>query len=148
MSDKENEPENEESNELTMEETTSLGAIQIKHTVIENIVRLATEDVDGVVGIPGSLGKAVGGWLKGQQHASGGIGVEEDPNGNYLITVRIILTFGVNLADTAKEVQESIRGQVLQMTNKHVAKVDVFIEDVKMPEPEPVEPETAWDDKD
>ena len=51
-----------------------------------------------------------------------------------MIVIQVILSFGVELAKTAWEIQKEVRDHVQKMTNKQVAKVDVVIEEVKMPD--------------
>ena len=70
-----------------------------------------------------------------KKDSGAGIQVGEDEDANYVIAIRVILSFGIELAKTAYEVQTSVRDQIEKMTNKRVAKVDVIIDGVKMPEP-------------
>ena len=113
-------------------EESSLGVIKISHGVVARIVKLATLDVPGVVSVA-SGGFELAGIFTKKEH-SGGISVEEDEGDGYHISVHVILSFGIELAKTADQIQQAVREQVHRMTNKNVTRVDVFIDDVKMPE--------------
>ncbi len=114
------------------EESSSMGEIKINHTVIASIVRLATLEVSGVVMVAGGRMEELTGMFT-KKDSGIGIRVEENEMGDYHIVIRVILSFGIELARTAYEIQTTVRDQVNKMTNKQVAKVDVIIDGVKMP---------------
>lgn len=118
---------------MISEEAASIGEITINNSVIVKIVSIAASEVKGVVSVGG--GGFVDKMLSGKA-AIGGIRIQEDEHGNYNVTLPVILEFGLELANVAYEIQNAIREQVIKMTNKKVAKVDVIIEDVKMPSKE------------
>ena len=114
---------------------SELGVIRINNEVIANIVRLAAQDVEGVYAVGGrGLRDEIAGIFT-KKEGGAGIQVEEDENGDYRIGVKVILTYGIQLAKCAQDVQAAVRDQVMNMTNKRVSKIDVYIEDVKMPDP-------------
>ena len=130
-------PETPELSEIPTihEESTSLGDIKINHTVIASIVKLAAKAVPGVVAVGGGFVDHVTGMFS-KKDAGAGIRVEEDENSNYLIVIRVVMSFGVNLAKTADEIQTAVQEQILKMTNKQASKIDVIIDEVKMPDSE------------
>jgi len=71
-----------------------------------------------------------------KRESSGGITVAENAQKNYVISVKVILRFGVELAKVGEEIQIAVREQVSKMTNKKVARIDVLIDGVRMPERE------------
>lgn len=117
------------------EDSSALGEIKINHKVVANIVQLATLEVEGVIAVAGSnfVDRIEGIFQK--KEASSGIRVDLDENDHYHIYIQVILSFGVELAKTAFNIQTAVRDHVRKMTNKQVAKVDVIIEDIKQPEP-------------
>ena len=115
---------------MVSEEGDSLGDIAINNTVVVRIASLAAQQVEGVVGI--SCGNFVDKVLANK--SSGGVRVAEDEHGNYNITLPVTLQFGLGLAEIAYSIQSRVRDQITKMTNKNVARVDVVIEDIKMPE--------------
>ena len=125
------------------EESCSMGEIKINHTVIASIVKLAALEVPGVVMVAGGFVDELAGMFS-KKDSGAGIRVEENENGQYEIMIRVILSFGIELARTAYEIQTSVRDQVSKMTNKDVAKVDVIIDGVKTPESTSVEEKKKW----
>lgn len=114
------------------EESTGLGEIKINHSVIASIVRLSALEVEGTHSVGGGgFSEGLTELFKGKE-ASGGVRVAEDEAGNYLIEIRVVLRFGVELAKAAVAIQENVKAQITRMTMKGVAKVDVIIDGVKM----------------
>tara|TARA_B100000989_G_scaffold298199_1_gene286520 strand:+ start:1066 stop:1524 length:459 start_codon:yes stop_codon:yes gene_type:complete len=129
---------------LTMENTTiptineelpSGGEVKINHSVVASIVRLAALEVEGAYAVGGSFVDGIA-EIFSKKESDRGVRVVEDEAGNYVIEVRVILRFGVELAKTAFQIQENIRQQVAKMTMKNVSKVDVIIDGVKMADSE------------
>ncbi|MFA5256520.1 MAG: Asp23/Gls24 family envelope stress response protein [Opitutales bacterium] len=124
-----------EVDDLTFSEETSTGVIKVSHEVVGNIVRIAVLEVPGVVSVGGSGGfreEIVG--LFNKRDSAPGITVAENERSHYEITIKVILRFGVELAKVGEEIQIAVRDQVSKMTNKKVARVDVLIDGVRMPE--------------
>lgn len=124
----------------SLQEESGLGSIQINNNVVANIVAMAAKEVPGVHGI------ASGGLrddLKGLfNNRSASISVDEDEQGRYRIKVKLILVFGVRLAKVAGEVQNAVRDQVENMTDKEVFRVDVIVDEVCNPNSEASEEDT------
>ena len=108
--------------------------VHIKLSVVANIVKLATLEVEGVQSVSG--GKMEGLLESIGAKKGGGVAVEEDGQGSYKIAVHLDAYFGFSLTDMAKEVQKHIREQIEKMTGKPVVAIDVFVDDVKMKAPE------------
>lgn len=111
-------------------EESKFGQITISHSVVSRIVKLAALKVPGVVRISSGGFELAGIFTK----SSSGITVDEDDNGQYIISVHVVLSFGIELAKTADVIQQTVREQVVKMTDKQVARIDVAIDDVVMPE--------------
>jgi uncharacterized alkaline shock family protein YloU len=117
------------------EEQESVGDIKINHSVVASIVRLAALEVDGAYAVGGGFVDGIA-EIFSKKESDRGVRVTEDEAGSYVIEVRVILRFGVELAKTAFQIQENIREQVARMTMKNVSKVDVIIDGVKMASPD------------
>lgn len=113
------------------EHSESLGDIKINHSVVASIVRLAAIQIDGVYAVGGSLVDGLA-EIFSKKETDRGVRVSEDAVGDYQIELRVVLRFGVALAEVALKIQENVRAQVSKMTMKHVARVDVIIDGVKM----------------
>jgi uncharacterized alkaline shock family protein YloU len=147
MSKNQKTAEIEEENDISSiptitEESTSLGDIKINHSVVASIVRLATLEVDGVISVgSGSFVDGFAGIFPKKE--AQGVRVGEDEAGAYLIEIRVVLKFGVELAKTACMVQERVRDQIIKMTSKAVSKIDVIIDEVRLEDTSDLD-EDAW----
>jgi uncharacterized alkaline shock family protein YloU len=121
-------------------EERSLGEIKINHDVVANIVRIAAMEVKGVVSVGGGTGfrEEIAGIFTRREHTAG-IHVDEDENNEYVISVKVVLAFGLELAKTAFDIQTVVREQVTHMTNKKVSKVDVLIDGIKVADKDKVQ---------
>ena len=140
---KESDNQNESSIPSLSENSNSLGDIRINHSVVASIVRLAALEVTGVSAVGGGFVDGIAEMFskKGDER---GVRVEEDEAGDYLIEIRVILRFGVELAAVATQIQERISEQIEKMTSKSVARVNVIIDGVRTEDDEK-EPE-QWDE--
>ena len=127
-----------------LEATENSDEIHINIPVVANIVKMAALQVDGVYSVGGTF--ADGLWeTLGAKKTDRGVDVREDEAENYLIQIHVEMRFGVSIATTAKIVQQTIREQVEAMTSKGVAKVEVFIDGVRMEQPEGQKKESQWE---
>jgi uncharacterized alkaline shock family protein YloU len=116
-----------------IQDESTLGSIHINHEVVASIVALAAREVKGVVAVgSGGLKEDLAGLIGKKS----GVTITEDDGGRYIIGVKLILTFGVQLAKVAEDVQIRVREQVESMTNQDVSRVDVTVEGVRYPEQE------------
>lgn len=113
------------------EESTSLGHIKINHSVIASIVRLSALQVEGVYTVGGGFVDGIA-EIFSKKESDRGVRVTEDSAGNYVIELRVIMRFGVELAKVAMNIQECVAKEVTHMTLKAVTQVDVIIDGVKV----------------
>ncbi|MET0262591.1 MAG: Asp23/Gls24 family envelope stress response protein [Rariglobus sp.] len=111
-----------------------LGDIKINHTVVASIVRLAALQIPGVAGVGGGIVDGISElFAKRRESDHRGVKVNETDEETYAIELRIVINYGSEIGKTAYEVQLAVRKQVIAMTGKNVAKVDVIIEGVRLP---------------
>lgn len=111
-----------------------LGDIKINHTVVASIVRLAALQIPGVAGVGGGIVDGISElFAKRRESDHRGVRVSETDGDTYAIELRIVINYGSEIGKTAYEVQLAVRKQVIAMTGKNVAKVDVIIEGVRLP---------------
>lgn len=111
-----------------------LGDIKINHTVVASIVRLAALQIPGVAGVGGGIVDGISElFAKRRESDHRGVKVTEGDDDTYTIELRIVINYGSEIGKTAYEVQVAVRKQVIAMTGKNVAKVDVIIEGVRLP---------------
>lgn len=124
------------------DELSSLGDIRINNSVVKNIVRLASLEVQGVYAVGGSFVDGLAEMFGNRDPR--GVEVSEDDGGNYVIEIAIVVRFGCELAKTAVQVQQNVREQVQRMTMKNVSKVDVTIEGIRVEEPDHDKARQEW----
>ncbi len=111
----------------------SVGQIKINHSVVASIVRLSALEVDGVHSVGGGFVDGLA-EIFSKKESDRGVRVAEDEGGSYVIEIRVVLRFGVELAKVAVRIQENVSRQVERMTMKAVSTVNVIIDGVKMAE--------------
>lgn len=130
----------------TADDQPSLGEIKINNSVVATIVRLAALEVDGVCGVGAGFVDGIAD-LFSKKESDRGVRVSTDENGNYVIEIRIVVSFGTEIAQSAYNVQMAVRKRLAAMTGNSVANVDVIVEGVKTFTPkstEKDESEEAW----
>lgn len=128
---------------LEIKESSDYGTIQINNDVVANIVAMTARDVPGVHSlVGGGFGEDIRGFLgKRKDKVAGSVSITENSDKAYVISLKLVLTFGVELAKVAHQVQVSVKEQVQNMTNKEVAKVNIIVEDVHASSDAPEEEE-------
>lgn len=109
--------------------TGSLGRIEISTVATASIVKLATLEVPGVVSIGGTYVEKLAGLWKEE---AVGITIRENERGEYEITIRVVLEYGLDLFRVASDIQSNVKEQVERMTSKTVAQVAVQIGEVRV----------------
>lgn len=123
------------------DEQPTIGRIEVNNTVVASIVRLAALQVKGVCGVGAGLVDNIADFVFSKRESDRGVKVLDDSNGGYAIELRIVVSFGAEIARVAYQVQMLVREQVEKMTGNRVKRVDVFIEGVKVVENKPAEEE-------
>ncbi len=116
---------------ISTEETNSLGDIKIAHSVVASIVRLSALENNGVHSVGGNFVDGIAEIFSRKEASERGVRVTESESGNYIIEIRLVLKYGVELAKCAYEVQMSVKESVENMTGKMSERVDVVIDGVK-----------------
>ena len=115
-----------------IQEDSGMGNISINNEVVAEIVAMAAREVEGVVSLAsGGIKDDIAGLFGGRKDSSSSVGIQEEADGSYHISVKLILTFGVQLAKVAQSVQVAVRERVENMTNKEVSKVNVIVDGIR-----------------
>jgi uncharacterized alkaline shock family protein YloU len=118
-----------------IQEESGMGNISINNEVVAEIVAMAAREVPGVVSLAsGGIKDDLAGLFGGRKDSSSSVGIQEEADGSYHISVKLILTFGVQLAKVAESVQVAVRERVENMTNKDVSKVNVIVDGIRREE--------------
>ena len=103
---------------------SSRGSITISREVVAEIVAETAARCYGVVGL--TPGSRVGRLLR-----RGGITVGGDASG-MRIGLRVVVEYGLNLAEVAATVRSQVAYDVQRLTGLPVESVEVFVEDVRI----------------
>lgn len=110
-----------------------LGLITVNHNVIATIARTAALKIPGIHDMSASIVDGLAGILtKGSTDR--GIMVEEEDQG-FIITINIVVAFGVRIPDLALQLQNEVRAAVEEMTGKNVKQINVVVKGLHTPEP-------------
>lgn len=128
--------------ELLVKESAEFGDIRISQSVLSAIVKKYTLDIDGVLRFQSQ--SLMDGMLDilSKRSSDRSIVIEQNDNGA-VITVTVIIRFGVSIPVVAKEIQSTIKTQIEELTGYTVSKVNVNVCDLEMPVEKPQEDEAA-----
>jgi uncharacterized alkaline shock family protein YloU len=115
---------------IVYEEQNVLGKIEIAPEVIQTIAGLTTSQIDGVAelkgGVVGDLNRLIG-----RKNVRQGTQVEIAEQTS--IEIAMVVEYGYQIIEVAKEVQEKVKSAVETMTGLTVEKVVVRVEGIKVP---------------
>ena len=126
--------ENEEKIIETTEEN-SVGAIRIASDVVATIASMAAAEIPGVAGMSGGITSGLAQML-GRKQMTKGVKVDVSES-DAALDIYIIVKYGVAIGDVAKQVQEGVKATVESMTGLVCKEVNVHVQGVSFPEPEP-----------
>ncbi|WP_461213203.1 Asp23/Gls24 family envelope stress response protein [Lacticaseibacillus sp. GG6-2] len=136
----------EESNIILANRTDAEGSIEIVPEVLEVILGIAAGQVDGVYQMRGSLASTINAWFGRANH---GKGVELTVDGDKLeADVYVYLNYGVAVPKVAMAMQESLREQLLYMTDLTLDTVNVHVVGVVPEKATQVDPNDLFKDDD
>lgn len=138
MSDFEENKQPEETEYVPANDPAEEGdSLQISDAVLGNIIRRYTLEVDGVIRFR-NQGLIDGVWDMISSRASDrSMGVAKTPDGGIIITVTLVMRFGVRIHEVAKEVQTTLRSKIEELTGCVVKRINVNVSDLEEPPPPP-----------
>ena len=101
------------------------GSINISEDVVSGIVRAAVQEVDGVSGLSTTAGTELA-ELIGLKTIPKGVTVRFEDN-KIVINTIITVSYGSNVVNVAKAVQESVRNVIQSSTGFEDAEVNVHV---------------------
>ena len=109
-------------------ELTEHGTVHIADEVIQIIAGLATNEVEGVAGMSGSLAGGLTESLTGRKNLAKGVKVQFTENSrDCLIDISVVLKFGVSIPDTSYQIQERVKQSIENMTGLGVSSVNIHV---------------------
>ncbi|MFZ5639590.1 MAG: Asp23/Gls24 family envelope stress response protein [Bacillota bacterium] len=118
---------------------TELGTIRIADEVVAIIAGLAATEIKGVAGMSGGLAGGIAEML-GRKNLARGVKVEVGEK-EAAVDMFVIVEYGVRIPDVATRIQENVKGAIESMTGLNVVEVNVNVQGVVFPAPEPREEE-------
>ena len=107
------------------------GSLQISSEAIAKIAKMATMEIEGVAQV--SLGAANVENLLGRLKAAKPIQVKAQ-DGVADIDICIIVDYGVHIREISQKIQENVKQSVQNMTSITVARVNVMVTGVHIPQ--------------
>ena len=114
----------------------------IDPSVLEVILGIAAEKVDGVAGMRGSLRSGLN-WVLGREDHGKGVNVKVDEDNKLVADVYVYLESGVNVPKVGMAIQKQLKAQLLQMTDLELKSINVHVVGLVFPEDEKDPEETT-----
>ena len=114
-----------------MPETVKTNTMTIAPGVVDRVIQLAAEDVEGVA----SVSSYVSGGIIAQliSRAKGeAIATSIDEDGTLHVKIHVIVYYGYSIPDLAEEIRRSIADALLLQTGIEVGKIDISIESCQL----------------
>lgn len=100
--------------------------IKIDLSVLETILGMAAQQVDGVVGMRGSLRSNLNTLLGRDDHGKG-VSLHVDDNNVLSGEVYVYLQYGVNVPQVAGKLQKQLIAQLKQMTDLELNEINIHV---------------------
>ncbi|WEV36359.1 Asp23/Gls24 family envelope stress response protein [Lactobacillus sp. ESL0677] len=124
-----------DSSKIVLDDKNNGEEIEIDPSVIEVIMGIAAEKVDGVAGMRGSVRSGINRVL-GREDRSKGVTVSLDEDHNLIAEVYINVEAGSYVPKVAMTLQSSLLEQVKQMTDLTLKEINVHVTGLVFPEDE------------
>ena len=109
--------------------------IKIDLQVLEVILGISAQKVDGVAGMRGGVKSGLS-RVFGREDRGKGVAVSVDEDGELTADVYVYLKYGVNVPAVAGKIQEALKQQLTQMTDMNLKSIDVHVVGLVFPEDE------------
>jgi uncharacterized alkaline shock family protein YloU len=121
--------------DITINDETDTGIIQIADDVVSSIVGLACTEVDGVSKLTGGITRDIISKL-GKNNLSNGIKVIYQEDNSVIVDVSVEVKFGFNIVEVSKAIQEKVKQSLLTMTALRCDTVNVRVSSIDFSEKE------------
>ena len=109
------------------------GALTYEDKVVQKIVGLALESVDGLLSVEGGLFSNLTGKLVNTDNVTTGVDVEVGKT-QVAVDLKVVTEYRKNVPDIYEKIKEVIRKEVAAMTELEVVEVNVTVTDIKTKE--------------
>ena len=109
------------------------GVVKVHESVVCSIIRKAACSVPGVMHLAGnSLIDNIAEFVGSSRNSDRAISLEMGEN-TVTIQIRLVLVYGVNVGEVARNVQQTIAEEVGRITGMEVPQIDVIVSDLEDP---------------
>lgn len=100
--------------------------------VVETIVSIAVNDVDGVaaVGSAGTANRNLRSML-GAKPSTQGIDIDVDEEGALVVTVHVDVFYGYVLPDLAESIRQAVDSAIASQVGLPVGRIDVYVDGIQ-----------------
>lgn len=112
-----------------MTENLNSNGMSIAPGVVDTIIAIAVEEVDGVASAGANAAQTLRSAMFGKQ-AHPGIQTEVLPDGKLAITLHIDVRYGYVLPELAAKVRQSVSDALLVQVGVEVANVDIYVDGI------------------
>lgn len=118
---------------MTIEITNQLGKVHVSHEVIANVAGNAAMEVFGLVGMSSrkQLKDGIAELLR-RENLSKGIEVHTDDDGEIIIDMYIIVSYGIKISEVAHNAQQKVIYTLDNTLGIKVSKVNVMVQGVRV----------------
>ncbi len=108
------------------------GSVSFDENVIAQTAGMAALDCFGIVGMKSvNVKDGIVKQLK-RDNVSQGISVSFDENGDVVVELHIVVAYGVSIKAVTNNLMQSVKYKVEDFTSLKVARINIFVEDVKI----------------
>lgn len=114
---------------------TERGTTSIDDAVVAKIAAIAAREIDGVAELGGTLSSALGnvvGRIRGQDHATAGVGVEVGTR-QAAVDMTCKVLYPASIHEVAESLRQNVIDRIESMTGLEVIEVNVAITDLVFP---------------
>ncbi|MEI8011719.1 MAG: Asp23/Gls24 family envelope stress response protein [Candidatus Omnitrophota bacterium] len=111
------------------ENKVNLGIIQVHKRVISDICTAAILEIDGVAMCRHPFLEDI--FSLCGKHKNSAVDVRLDAAGHVSVVVRVLVRYGINLADVSRRIQDAVMTAVEKMADINLRDVDVSIQGIE-----------------
>lgn len=131
----------ENENNIQVLSEDNQGKVTFANDVIAIIAGLAASEVEGIVGMSGSMMGGIAEKL-GRKNLTKGVKVEVG-NEEVAVDLFVIVQYGIKIHEVCEKIQEAVKKSIETMTGMKVVEVNVYVQGVNIEKDQnetPVEP--------
>ncbi|MBC6369366.1 Asp23/Gls24 family envelope stress response protein [Lactobacillus kullabergensis] len=122
-----------DSSKIVLDDKNNGEEIEIDPSVLEVIMGIAAEKVDGVAEMHGDVKSGINRVL-GREDRGRGVSVNIDNEHNLIADVYVSIEAGKNVPEIAMDLQKTLKQQVLQMTDLTLSEINVHVTGLEFPD--------------